>query len=159
MWTSGESPAWQFIACMDISEEGPETLMEIDASWRTKRWLEVATKGIRDEDVPWHDLLTPLTSGAEGTVKVLAKHLVAAWRWNIKVQGEGVCPPAPTVLNIGQFLLTRRWGRLGRAALVCGLLLHSTKSGRDSLQKEVGHMVRGPGDQSLPTGTCLLVRD
>ena len=66
--------------------------------------LEVATQGIRDEEVPWHDLLALLTSGAEGTTKALAKHLVATWRWNIKVQGEGVCPPTPMVLNIGQFL-------------------------------------------------------
>ena len=26
-----------------------------------------------------------------------------AWRWSIKVQGEDVCPPTPTVLNIRQF--------------------------------------------------------
>ena len=55
---------------VDISEEEPETLGEIDANWRAKQWLEVAT---------------PLTSGAEGTTKALAKCLVAAWRWNIKV--------------------------------------------------------------------------
>ena len=52
---------------------------------------------------PWHDLLAPLMSGAEGTTKALAKCLVAAWRWNIKVQGEGVCLPIATVLNISQF--------------------------------------------------------
>ena len=37
-------------------------------------------------------------------VMSLAKHLVAAWQWNIKVQGEGECPPAPSILNIGQFI-------------------------------------------------------
>ena len=104
METSGGSLAWQLVACVDIGVEGPETLAEIDASWRAKRWLEVATQGIRDEEVPWHDLLTPLMSGAEGTAKALAKCLVATLRWNVKVQGEGVCLPAPTVLNISQFL-------------------------------------------------------
>ena len=34
----------------------------------------------------------------------LAKHLVTAWWWNVKVRGEGVCPPAPSALNIGQFI-------------------------------------------------------
>ena len=34
----------------------------------------------------------------------LAKHLVAAWRWNIKVRCNDDCPPAPSVLNIGQFI-------------------------------------------------------
>ena len=67
MEASGGSLAWQFVARVDIGEEGPETLAEIDASWRAKRWLEVATQGIRDEEVPLHDLLTLLTSGAEGT--------------------------------------------------------------------------------------------
>ena len=65
---------------MDISKEGPETLVEIDACWRAKRWVEVATQGIRDEEVPGHDLLASLMSGAEGATKALAKHLVAAWR-------------------------------------------------------------------------------
>ena len=70
---------------MDIGKEEPETLAEIDANWRAKRWLEVATQGIGDKEVPWHNLLTPPTSGTEGTTKALAKYLVAAWRWNIKV--------------------------------------------------------------------------
>ena len=45
-----------------------------------------------------------LASGVEGAAKSLAKHLVAVWQWNIKVQGEGMCPPTPSALNIGQFL-------------------------------------------------------
>ena len=76
---------------------------EIDPYWRAQRWLQVATQGIREE-VPWHKLLTPLTSGVEGMAKSLAKRLVAVWQWNIKVHGEGMCPPAPSALNIGQFL-------------------------------------------------------
>ena len=66
--------------------------------------MQVVAQCITDEEVPWHELLTPLTSGAEGTARSLAKHLVAAWRWNVKVQGESVCPPAPSALNIGQFI-------------------------------------------------------
>ena len=100
MEASGGSPAWWLVACMDIGEDGPETLAEINASWRAKQWLEVAAQGIRDKEVSWHDLLTSLTSGTEGTTKALAKCLVAVWGWNVK----GVCPLAPMVLNIGQFL-------------------------------------------------------
>ena len=110
MQASGGSPAWWFIACVDIGEEGLETLVEIDASWRAKWWLEVATQGIRDEEVPWHDLLIPLTSGAEGTAKALAKCLEAVWRWNIKVRGEEVCQPTPTLLNVNQFLTDQETG-------------------------------------------------
>ena len=101
MEASGGSPAWQLSAQVDIGKEEPKTL-EIDPHWRAQWWLQVAAQGIRDKEVLWHELLTPLTSGAEGVAKSLAKHLVAAWQWNIKVRGEGLCPPA---LNIGQFLI------------------------------------------------------
>ena len=85
MEVSGGSPAWQLFARVDIGEEEPETLEEINPHWRAQQWLQVAAQGIRDGEVPWHELLTPLTSGAEDMAKSLAKHLVAAWRWNIKV--------------------------------------------------------------------------
>ena len=85
MEASGGSPAWWVMASIDISKEEPETLGEIDANWKAKWWLEVAAQGIGDEEVPWHNLLTLLTSGAEDTTKTLAKCLVPTWRWNIKV--------------------------------------------------------------------------
>ena len=81
----GGSWAWQLIAWVDIGEEEPKTLKEIDAHWRAQWWLQVAAQGIREEEVPWHELLAPLTSGAEDMVKALAKCLVVMWRWNIKV--------------------------------------------------------------------------
>ena len=34
----------------------------------------------------------------------LTKWLLAMWRWIKKVSDTPICPPAPTVLNIGQFL-------------------------------------------------------
>ena len=85
MEASRGSPAWQLVAQVDIGDEEPETLEEINAHWRAQWWLQVAAQGIRDEEVPWHKLLTPLTSGAEGMAKALAKCLVAVWRWNINV--------------------------------------------------------------------------
>ena len=42
--------------------------------------------------------------GAEGMALSLAKRLLTTWRWSARVQGQDVCPPAPTVLNIGQFM-------------------------------------------------------
>ena len=65
----------------------------------------MAVQGIMDEEVPWQKLLVLLTSEAEGTVMSLAKHLVAVWWCNIKVWGEGECPPTPSILNIGQFIM------------------------------------------------------
>ena len=105
MEASGGSPAWQSIVQVDIGKEEPETLEEIDPHWRAMRWLQVAIQGITDEEVPWHKLVAPLTSGVEGVAMSLAKHLVTAWWWNIKVQGEGECPPTLSILNIGQFIM------------------------------------------------------
>ena len=104
MEASRGSLAWWLVARVDIGEEEPETLEEIDPHWRAQQWLQVATQGIRDEEALWHELLTPLTSGAEDMAKALTKHLVTVWQWNIRVQGEGMCPPTPSILNIGQFL-------------------------------------------------------
>ena len=104
MGASGGSPTWQSFVQVDIGKQEPKTLEQIDPHWRATRWLQVAVQGIMDEEVPWYELVTPLTSGAEGVALSLAKHLVAAWQWNIKVCGEDGCPPAPSVLNIGQFI-------------------------------------------------------
>ena len=79
------SPAWQAIVQVDIGKKEPKTLEEINPHWRTMWWLQVAIQGITDEEVPWHKLAAPLTSGAEGMAMSLAKHLVAAWQWNIRV--------------------------------------------------------------------------
>ena len=98
------SPAWQSFVQVDISEEESETLEEIDPRWRAQWWLQVAVQGIMDEEVPWHELLTPLTSGVEGAAKSLTKHLVAMWRWNVKVRREGKCPPAHSILHTSQFI-------------------------------------------------------
>ena len=55
--------------------------------------------------MPWYECITPLTLGAEDTALSLAKHLLAIWWWSLRVQGWDICPPAPTILNIGQFMM------------------------------------------------------
>ena len=103
MEASRGSPAlWSFVQ-MDISKEESETLEHIDPHWRAMHWLQVAVQGIADKEVPWYKLVTPLTSRAEGMALSLAKHLVMVWLWNIKVHREDNCPPALSILNIGQF--------------------------------------------------------
>ena len=132
---------------MDISEEEPETLEEIDPHWRAKGWLQVAVQGNKDEEVPWHKLLTMLTSGAEGMARSLAKHLVTVWQWIIKVRGEGMCPPTPYILNIGQFIMDEKVvGMHGRATLVHGLLPHAAAGGQGSLQKKMEVKEGSPRD-------------
>ena len=89
---------------MDIGEEEEEMLESTDPHWRATCWLQVTVQGIAKEEVPWYELAIPLTLGVQGTVLSLAKPLLVVWRWSIKVRGEDICPPAPTVLNIRQFM-------------------------------------------------------
>ena len=78
MEASGGSPTWWSFVQVDISEEEPETLEDIDPHWRATHWLQVALQGIEEEEVPWYELVTPLTSGAEGAALSLAKRLLTA---------------------------------------------------------------------------------
>ena len=96
----GEAPAGDQV---DIGEE--ETKLEtIDPTWRPTCWLQLAVQGISDNEVLWYELVIPLAAGAEGAALSLAKHLLAVWRWSIKILGKDICPPAPTALNIRQFM-------------------------------------------------------
>ena len=101
---SGGSPGQQTGYQLDIGEE-EEMLETVDPSWRATRWLQLAVQGISDDEVPWYDLITPLTVGTEGVALSLAKCFLTIWQWSMKVQGWDVCPPTPTVLNIGQFMM------------------------------------------------------
>ena len=61
-------------------------------------------QGISDDEVPWYELVIPLTVGTEGAALSLAKCLLTVLRWSVKVLGWDICPPVPTDLNIGQFM-------------------------------------------------------
>ena len=76
----------------------------VDPTWRTTHWLQLVVQGISDDEVPWYELVLPLMVGTEGAALSLAKCLLTIWQWSIKVQGQDVFPPAPTALNIGQFM-------------------------------------------------------
>ena len=104
MEASRGSPSWQSFFEVDVGKEELETLECIDSHWRATHWLQVAVQDITEEEVPWYELVTLLMLGMEGVALSLAKHLLAAGQWNIKVCGEDDCPPALTVLNIGQFM-------------------------------------------------------
>ena len=103
MEASQGSPGWCPCYQVDIGEE-EVMLKSIDLTWRATRWLQLAVQSIADDEVPWYELVIPLTSGMEGAAWSLAKHLLMTWRWSLKVRGEGICLPAPTALNIGQFM-------------------------------------------------------
>ena len=90
------SPSWQPYYQMDVGEEEAETLESYQSS--------LDGHLLAKEEVPWYKLVILLMSGADGTALSLAKCLLMAWRCSIKVRGEDICPPAPTIFNIGQFM-------------------------------------------------------
>ena len=79
-------------------------LETVDPTWQTTRWLQLVVQGISDEEVPWYEYIAPLMMGVEGTALSLAKRLLTIWQWSVRVQGQDICPPARTILNIGQFM-------------------------------------------------------
>ena len=60
-------------------------LESIDPTWTATHWLQLAVQGIMDDEVPWYELVIPLTLEVKGTALSLAKHLLTVWRWSIKV--------------------------------------------------------------------------
>ena len=52
----------------------------------------------------WWPLIHPLPDRGDAATLALACWLMAAWRWAITVSTSSICLPAPTVMNIGQFL-------------------------------------------------------
>ena len=150
------SPSWQSYLQVDVGEEETETLESIDPYWRATRWLQMAVQGITEEEVPWYELVTPLTSGVEGATLSLAKHLLVMLRWSMKC-GEDACPTPnpPTILNIGQFMTEEEMaGGVGEphwfVAYSCALqqvgeAVHGQKwewPVRETLQVEVSPLVR-----------------
>ena len=72
--------------------------------WQATKWLEASGGNLGKEDITWWLLLLLLTDRSNAATKELAKHLVAMWRWMVQVSTTPLCPSAPTVLNIRQFL-------------------------------------------------------
>ena len=99
---SGGSPGQQAIYRLDIGEK--RRLETANPTWWTTRWLQLVVQGILDDEVLWYECVTPLASGAEGAALSLAKHFLAIWQWSLRVQGRDIWLPAPTVLNIRQFM-------------------------------------------------------
>ena len=76
----------------------------LDPMWQMTTWLEPCRESLGEEDITWWLLVMPLTDGGTAAAKELSKCLVSVWRWMAKVSTTPLCPPTPTMLNIGQFL-------------------------------------------------------
>ena len=72
--------------------------------WNPTEWMEQCVKHLKDEDVPWWQLVAPMMNGGAEWTKELAKHLLMVWQWTFAVGLANYCPPSPMMLNIGQFL-------------------------------------------------------
>ena len=100
--SDGKSPFHETSRCIMMRSSPVGT--RLDPLWQTMMWLEACRDSLGEEDITWWPLVMPLTDGGTAATKELAKCLVSAWRWMAKVSTMPLCPPAPTMLNIGQFL-------------------------------------------------------
>ena len=72
-------------------------------------WFTEVKQQLQEEaDYPWWPQVLPLTEGegdvADENAERLARRLVVSWRWIKQFKGVMICPLAPTILNISQFL-------------------------------------------------------
>ena len=72
--------------------------------WQTMKWLQNCETNLKEEEISWWPLVSPLTDGSDAATMDLAKRLMAAWKWVGVLSESPICPPAPNVLNIRQFL-------------------------------------------------------
>ena len=96
------SPFHETSRCIMMKSSPVEA--HLDPMWQMMMWLEACGENLGEEDITWWLLVMPLTDGGTAATKELTKHLVSVWRWMAKVSTLPLCPPAPTMLNIGQFL-------------------------------------------------------
>ena len=76
----------------------------IDILWQTTRWLRSFEEQCEEDEPMWWPVIHPLTDGGDAAKLALVCQLMAAWRWAITISTSPICLPAPTVMNIGQFL-------------------------------------------------------
>ena len=100
--SNGESPFHE--TSRHIMMRSSPVGTHLDPLWQATMWLEACRELLGEEDITWWPLVMPLTDGGTAATKELTKHLISAWRWMAKVSTTPMCPPAPTMLNIGQFL-------------------------------------------------------
>ena len=98
VWKEATPPPCQ------VMHTSPSKSCCIDLMWQTTKWLLDCETSLEEEEISWWLLVSSLTDGSDVATKGLMKRLMAAWKWVGLVLESPVCPPAPTVLNIGQFL-------------------------------------------------------
>ena len=54
----------------------------VDPTWRTTHWLQLVVQGILDDEVPWYELIIPLTVGTEGVAWLDFKSFIALFLFN-----------------------------------------------------------------------------
>ena len=105
--SDGENPFHETSRCIMMRSSPGGT--HLDPLWQTMMWLEACRDSLGEEEITWWPQVMPLTDGGTAAAKELTKHLVSAWRWTAKLSTMPLCPPAPTMLNIGQFLKGCPW--------------------------------------------------
>ena len=81
----------------------------IDPDQHPMAWMRNCQHCYDDEMINFWPLLHPLTDGKGTTTQHLAHHLLSMWLWS-SITHPMSCPPAPTNMEIGQWLPLDREG-------------------------------------------------
>ena len=87
-----------------VVHNSPSMGNKVDLLWQTTSWLRSFEEQSEEDEPIWWPLICPLTDGSDAALLALAWQLMAALGWTIAVRTPLVCLPAPTIMNIGQFL-------------------------------------------------------
>ena len=75
----------------------------LDPEVDTMRWKKEHQHSYTDVQLDFWLLLRPLTDGGEESSRHLMRRLLSVWHWASALEPP-VCPPAPSSLDIGQWL-------------------------------------------------------
>ena len=100
---SNEESTFPKVSWCHVMRGSPKKV-QLDPMWEMTKWLEACVETLREEDVLWWLLVALLMDAGTPGTKELAKCFLATWQWKVEVSTTNFCPPAPTMLNIGQFL-------------------------------------------------------
>ena len=85
-------------------ETSSSSIRKVDPLWRTRCWLKECKEKVVEEEVKWWPLVCPLMDGSDAAMYALVWRLLTVWCWTVEISRPLICLPAPTILNIGQFL-------------------------------------------------------
>ena len=109
MEASGESLAWWLVAQVDIGEEGPETLEDINAHWRACSGFKWPPKVLGTRRSCGMNCSPHSHQGLRAWLRPWSNILWLHGGGTSRCEGRACAHPLPPYSTLASFLLIRRW--------------------------------------------------